>query len=224
MISLAPSPNMVGRPSPVLTAEHGSARRVMTTAACRRDSGERGGETAPLDEDQPPGSWREPWRKISGQRAPSGQPDGAALATGTRPLARHSAASGALSVPGAGKVRIVRDGFGVPHVYAATERALFFGEGYAVGQDRLWQAELLRRVGTGTVAAMPRLGGPSSVASDLDFREYTGGQAHLRQLVGQLTPTARVAVQAFSDGMNAWIRTATRTHSLPPEYAAIGMR
>ena len=138
--------------------------------------------------------------------------------------AQHPASADALSVPGAGKVRIVWDNFGVPHIFASTERALFFGEGYAVGRDRLWQAELLRRVGTGTVAAMPRVGGPSSVPGDLEFREYTGGHAHLRQLVAQLPPAGRVAVQAFSDGMNAWIAAATRAHTLPPEYAAIGLR
>jgi len=138
--------------------------------------------------------------------------------------ARPQAAAGALSVPGAGKVRIVWDNFGVPHVFASTERALFFGEGYAVGRDRLWQAELLRRIGTGTVAAMPRVGGPSSALGDLEFREYTGGRAHLTKLVMQLPRAARVAVQGFSDGMNAWIAAATRAHALPPEYAAIGLK
>ena len=58
-----------------------------------------------------------------------------------------------LSVPGAGAVRIVRDEYGVPHIFASTARALFYGEGYAVAQDRLWQAEQLRLTGTGTVAA-----------------------------------------------------------------------
>jgi acyl-homoserine lactone acylase PvdQ len=82
----------------------------------------------------------------------------------------------ALTVPGAGAVRIVRDQYGVPHVYAATSRALFYGEGYAVGQDRLWQGELLRRTGTGTISEMPRVGGPGSVPGDLSFREYTEGR------------------------------------------------
>jgi penicillin amidase len=44
-----------------------------------------------------------------------------------------------LSVPVGGAVRIVRDEYGVPHVYASSERALRYGEGYAIGEDRLWQ-------------------------------------------------------------------------------------
>src|SRR5262244_100898 len=96
---------------------------------------------------------------------------------------------------------------------------LVYGEGYAVAQDRLWQAEQLRLTGTGTVAAVHGLGGPGSVPGDLKFREYTGGEGHLRALVRALPAPAQVAVQAFSDGMNSWIRTAIRTHTLPPEYA-----
>lgn len=51
-----------------------------------------------------------------------------------RAASMESAASGH---PGAGKVTIIRDEFGVPHVYARTARALFYGDGYATGQDRL---------------------------------------------------------------------------------------
>lgn len=145
-----------------------------------------------------------------------------AAVPGVAAAARPEAAA-TLSAPGAGAVRIVRDEYGVPHVYAANARALFYGEGYAVGQDRLWQAELLRRTGTGTIAEMPRIGGPGSVPGDLSFREYTGGQVRLRALLRELPPSARVAVTAFSDGMNAWIGTARLRHELPPEYGATGL-
>jgi penicillin G amidase len=142
---------------------------------------------------------------------------GAAVAVTAAP----GSAAAVLSVPGAGAVRIVRDEYGVPHIFASTARALFYGEGYAVAQDRLWQAERLRLTGTGTIAAVYRLGGPRSVQGDLHFREYTGGQGHLQALVRTLPGPARIAVQAFSDGMNAWIGTAIRTHALPPEFALL---
>ena len=48
-----------------------------------------------------------------------------------RAASMESAASG----HGVGKVTIIRDEFGVPHVYARTARALFYGDGYATGQD-----------------------------------------------------------------------------------------
>src|SRR6516165_12535138 len=142
-----------------------------------------------------------------------------AAISGVAVAAARESAVAVLSVPGAGAVRIVRDDYGVPHIFASAARGLFYGEGYTVAQDRLWQAERLRLTGTGTVAAVHGLGGPGSVAGDLNFREYTGGQAHLRALVAELPAPAQVAVQAFSDGMNSWIRTAIRTHTLPPEYA-----
>src|SRR5690242_16161197 len=49
-------------------------------------------------------------------------------------------------------VTILRDTYGVPHVFASTERGLFYGDGYAVAQDRLWQMERYRRDARGTLA------------------------------------------------------------------------
>ena len=110
---------------------------------------------------------------------------------GVAVTAAQASAGAVLSVPGAGAVRIVRDEYGVPHVFASTARELFYGEGYAVAQDRLWQAELLRRTGTGTLAAVRGLGGSRAVPGDVNFREYTGGQDHLRALVRELPAPAR---------------------------------
>ncbi len=148
--------------------------------------------------------------------AVSAEPAAASQASGSR--------AAVLTVPAAGQVRIIRDEYGVPHIYARTARALFFGEGYAVGQDRLWQAELLRRTGTGTLAAAPRIGGPGSVRADLEAREYSGGEAGLRRLFASLPSAAQIAIGAFSDGMNAWIAAATKAGKLPPEYARIGLK
>lgn len=55
-----------------------------------------------------------------------------------------------------GSVRIVRDEYGVPQVYAATAGALFFGDGYATAQDRLRQADLVRRTATATLFGQRR--------------------------------------------------------------------
>ena len=43
------------------------------------------------------------------------------------------------------KVTIIRDNYGVPHVFANTKEELGFGAGYAMAQDRLWQADLYRK-------------------------------------------------------------------------------
>lgn len=128
----------------------------------------------------------------------------------------------AVSVPGGDGVRILRDEYGVPHVYARSGWALFFGEGYAVGQDRLWQAELLRRTGSGTLAEVTPGATADLVSSDLTYRAYTGGAARLRALADRLPAATRLAVRAFSAGMNAWIQAATAAGTLPAEYASEG--
>src|SRR5260370_28820050 len=55
-----------------------------------------------------------------------------------------------IPVPGLQKpVEILRDRWGVPHIYAKTEADLFFAQGYITAKDRLFQIALCRRIGTG---------------------------------------------------------------------------
>src|SRR4051812_17096514 len=66
-----------------------------------------------------------------------------------------------------GTVQIARDARGVPHVSAGTDHDLFFGFGYAVAQDRLFQLEHIRRKAAGRLAEVL---GPEAVESDRLFR------------------------------------------------------
>ncbi len=50
------------------------------------------------------------------------------------------------------KVTIKRDNYGVGHVYADTVYGIFYGYGYAVAQDRLFQMEMAKRSTQGKVA------------------------------------------------------------------------
>src|SRR5712691_6476085 len=60
---------------------------------------------------------------------------------------------GKIEVDGLGApVEIRRDRWGVPHVKAGTALDLWFGQGVCHAQDRLWQMELHRRVGTGRLS------------------------------------------------------------------------
>lgn len=69
-----------------------------------------------------------------------------------RPLPR---VSGRLKLPGlAEPVQVLRDRWGVPHIYAASARDLFMAQGYVHAQDRLWQMELQRRTGHGRLAEL----------------------------------------------------------------------
>lgn len=64
----------------------------------------------------------------------------------------------------AGRVEILRDHSGVPHVYAGSTADLYFGLGVAVAQDRLWQIDRLRRRALGRQAEIL---GHAYVASDI---------------------------------------------------------
>ena len=59
---------------------------------------------------------------------------------------------GSRKIDGQGKVEILRDELGTPHIYADTAEDLFFGYGFAMGQDRLWQLDYLRRKALGQLS------------------------------------------------------------------------
>jgi len=117
-------------------------------------------------------------------------------------------------------VTIIRDEYGVPHVYADTLAPLFYGVGWAQGQDRLWQAETLRRAGTGTLAEWF---GPGSVASDVQARTMFGPKSRLAAMFAAASPDVKIIFESFAAGMNAWIAKATATGKLPSEYTAFGV-
>ena len=85
-------------------------------------------------------------------------------------LARESLAtiSGTLAVPGLrDDVEVIRDRWGVPHIYAKNTDDLFMAQGYVMAQDRLWQMEMWRREREGRLAEIL---GPSAVGRDRTAR------------------------------------------------------
>src|SRR5260370_18058891 len=72
-------------------------------------------------------------------------------------LATALRAAAPVRVPGLEKqVEILRDKWGVPHIYASTEHDLFFSQAYITAQDRLFQIDLWRPPGTVNLAEVPR--------------------------------------------------------------------
>src|SRR6266699_1451072 len=49
-------------------------------------------------------------------------------------------------------VEIITDRYGIPHIYAQNEDDLYFAQGYMHAQDRLWQLEINRRLGSGRLS------------------------------------------------------------------------
>ncbi len=101
-----------------------------------------------------------------------------------------------------GPVEIVRDRWGVPHIYAEDEDDLFFAQGYVHAQDRLWQMELQRRLGSGRLSEI--LGEPT-VAVDR-FVRTVGLNRAAEDEVRSLPAETRRALDAYAAGVNASMR------------------
>ena len=109
--------------------------------------------------------------------------------------------SGTLALEGLReKVEILRDDYGVPHIYARNEADLYFALGFAVAQDRLWQMEFMRRLGTGRLSEIL---GADLLEVDRYFRTITAAHRKV-ELPQDLAPLIR----AFIQGVNAFIATA----------------
>jgi penicillin G amidase len=112
-----------------------------------------------------------------------------------------------------GPAQVVRDGVGVPHIYAKSERDAYLLVGYLHAQDRLFQMDSSRRQASGTLA---ELLGPGAIPSDVQLRTIGLRRAAARSLE-VLSAEAREGLDAYTAGVNAWLDT----HSLPSEYAAL---
>lgn len=108
-----------------------------------------------------------------------------------------------------GPVEIVRNQFGIPHILAAGDEDLFYGFGYALAQDRLFQLDYLRRRAWGRLAEIW-----GREALDLDFTARTVGLGAIAEAewaaAGEET---RRLLAAFSAGVNAVIEASA---DLPP--------
>jgi acyl-homoserine lactone acylase PvdQ len=130
----------------------------------------------------------------------------------------------AASVP----ATIYRDQHGIPHVYGSTDAAMSFGAGYAQAEDRLFEMDVLRHYGRGTLSAFL---GPSCADEQMDHDQlllapYTEQQARaqidaLPQRYGAQGALAKQMIDDYVSGVNAYISAAlTDPSKLPADYAA----
>lgn len=121
-----------------------------------------------------------------------------------------------------GQVTIRRDGYGMPHVYANTVYGIFYGYGYAVAQDRLFQMEMARRSTQGRVAEVL---GASMVAFDKSIRGNFSPERIQRQLAA-LPASERQILDGYAAGMNAWIAKvrAEPGSLMPKEFNDLGFQ
>jgi penicillin amidase len=135
-------------------------------------------------------------------------------------------------------VTIVRDEFGIPHIFATTNRGLFEGFGYAVAQDRLWQLEFFRRLAYGTlseifgatfaVAGLAPPGVPplTALALDTDVRTRRYTPAELDAQIALLSSEEKELFTAYADGVTRYITEVVApdvTNKLPYEFKLLGL-
>ncbi|WP_420448265.1 penicillin acylase family protein [Candidatus Palauibacter sp.] len=118
-------------------------------------------------------------------------------------------------------VEILKDLWGVSHIYAETEHDLFFAQGYSAARDRLFQFEMWRRQATGTVSEIL---GPRELERDRGARlfRYRGD---LEAELNHYHPRGAEIIRAFTDGINAYIAETERDPDLlPVEFEMLGIR
>lgn len=126
---------------------------------------------------------------------------------------------GRIALQGLSKpVEVLRDRWGVPHIYALTAQDLFFAQGFVTAQDRLYQMEMWRRTGAGELA---EVFGPSYLERDRFARlvRYRGDMTAEWQ---SYAPDTRAIAEAFARGVNAYIRLCG--DGLPIEFQLLGFR
>jgi penicillin G amidase len=110
------------------------------------------------------------------------------------------------------KVEIIRDSFGINHIYANNEHDLFFAQGYSAAKDRLFQFEIWRRRASGTVAEIL---GERELQRDIGARLFKF-RGDMQTEMQHYHPNGVEIIHAFVDGVNAYIAEVRANPELLP--------
>ena len=110
--------------------------------------------------------------------------------------------TGTVSLDGLSQpVEVYRDANGIAHIYAHTTEDLFFAQGYVHAQERFWEMEFQRRVGSGRLSEII---GDATLDTDIYLR--TMGFRHLaEQEYDDLSPDNKKVLDSYAAGVNAYI-------------------
>ena len=132
--------------------------------------------------------------------------------------ARVSPSTGRVGAAVSGSVEVERDEHGIPHIYAKNNSDLFFGLGFAMAQDRLFQLDWLRRKASGRLAEII---GESGLEYDLVTRTV-GLRRVAEQEWEHLGAEVREFVISFTKGINAVIEQHRASEAATGGQAASG--
>ena len=117
-------------------------------------------------------------------------------------------------------VEVLRDKWGVNHIYAKNQNDLFFSQGYLAAKDRLFQFEIWRRQATGTVAEIL---GESELKRDIGTRlfKYRGD---IEAELNHYHPQGSEIIKAYVNGVNTYIKEINKNpESLPLPFKILGI-
>src|SRR5690349_6542403 len=98
-------------------------------------------------------------------------------------------------------VTVTRDSHGVPTIDAASLPDLFFAQGYVTAQDRMWQMDVMRRLGSGELSEVL---GPGTLKVDRE-QKILGLRAAAAKSLQMATARDHTFFEAYARGVNAYI-------------------
>jgi penicillin amidase len=126
---------------------------------------------------------------------------------------------GEMTIPGLkDNVEIIRDSYGMPHIYAQTDEDAYFALDYCMAQDRLFHMDVVRRVLQGRLAEIL---GEELISTDKLFRTISAGKS-IEDIVSKYPPENITALKAYAAGVNYFIEN--RKGPLPIEYTILGIK
>ncbi len=117
-------------------------------------------------------------------------------------------------------VEVIRDSYGINHIYAQNEHDLFFTQGYCAAKDRLFQFEIWRRQATGTVAEIL---GAREIKRDIGTRLFKF-RGNLQEELNHYHPRGELIITSYVEGVNAYIEeTGQNPKLLPLEFKLLNI-
>jgi len=142
-------------------------------------------------------------------------------------LGAPAVASDAARPPNAayGKIELLRDRWGVPHIFSDTDAGAIYGLGYATAEDRPFQIHYQLRIVQGRLAEVvgerpSARRGETAVDHDRKMRTF-GFYRAAQQLVGKLDPDTRALLEAYCEGVNDGM--ASLGESRDPLFGRLGL-
>ncbi|MFT4575984.1 MAG: penicillin amidase, partial [Polaribacter sp.] len=118
-------------------------------------------------------------------------------------------------------VEIIRDKWGINHIYAKNQKDLFFAQGYAAAKDRLFQFEIWRRQATGTVAEIL---GERELKRDIGTRLFKF-RGDMKTEMNHYHKDGEEIITAYTNGVNAYIEEILKTpKKLPLEFKLLNIK